>query len=629
MLSLMILCGPLALTILSLVHASPLERSPLQARATGALSAYIAAQSPVALQGVLNNIGPSGSKAPGAAAGIVVASPSTSNPNYFYSWTRDSALTFKLLVDTFIAGDFALQTLIENYIDAQAHLQTVSNPSGGLGTGGLAEPKFNVDETAFTGAWGRPQRDGPALRATALIAYSRWLISNGYSSTVTSVVWPIISNDLSYVGQYWNQTGFDLWEEVDGSSFFATAVQHRALVEGNTLASQVGQLCPGCAVAPQILCFLQSYWNGQYILANINQNNGRSGKDANTLLGTIHTFDPSAACDDSTFQPCSSKALVNLKVVTDSFRSIYSINSGVPEGTAVSVGRYPEDVYQGGNPWYISTAAAAELLYDALYQWNRIGSLTVTSTSLAFFKDFSSSVTAGTYASGSATYTTLTNAIKNYADGYISIIEKYTPANNSLAEQFSRTNGAPLSAGDLTWSYASFLTAIARRANQVPASWGEPSANSIPSICSATSVNGPYTTATKTAFPPGQTSATGIHTSTTKPTNTPCPSATSIAVTFNELESTSYGENVFIAGSVAQLGSWNTANAIALSASLYSSANPLWTVTLNLPPGLSFQYKYLKKEADGSVVWESDPNRQFTVPGGCVGAGVVENDTWR
>jgi glucoamylase len=284
-----------------------------------------------------------------------------------------------------------------------------------------------------------------------MIAYSRWLISNEYNSTALSIIWPIISNDLSYVEGNWNQTGFDLWEEINGSSFFTIAVQHRALVEGAALATQLGQTCPGCiSQAPQILCFLQSFWTGSFILANTNS--GRSGKDANSLLGSIHTFDPAAGCDDSTFQPCSDMALANHKVVTDSFRSIYAINSGIPEGTAVAVGRYPEDSYMGGNPWYINTAAAAEQLYDALYQWNRIGSLTVTSTSLAFFQDFSPSVATGTYSSSSATYTTLTSAIRTYADGYLSVIEKYTPSNGSLSEQFSRSNGAPLSAPDLTWS---------------------------------------------------------------------------------------------------------------------------------------------------------------------------------
>lgn len=322
-------------------------------RATGSLTDFIATETSIALQGILNNIGPAGSKAGGAQSGLVAASPSRSNPDYFHSWTRDSALTFKVLVDAFIAGNSALQSQIEKYIYAQAQLQAVSNPSGSLANGaGLGEPKFEVDGTAFTGAWGRPQRDGPALRATALIAYSRWLLNHAGTSMVTSVIWPIVSNDLDYVAQYWNQTTFDLWEETNGSSFFTTAVQHRALVEGNTLAGQMGKSCTGCASqASQILCFLQSYWNGQYILANINGNNGRSSKDVNTILASIHTFDTSAFCDDSTFQPCSAMALANHKVTTDSFRTVFAINSGIAAGSAVAVGRYPEDVYQGGNPW--------------------------------------------------------------------------------------------------------------------------------------------------------------------------------------------------------------------------------------------------------------------------------------
>jgi glucoamylase len=79
-------------------------------------------------------------------------------------------------VDQLIAGNKSLEPLIQQYISAQAKLQTVNNPSGGLCSGGLAEPKFEVNLTPFTGAWGRPQRDGPALRATAMIAYSRYLI---------------------------------------------------------------------------------------------------------------------------------------------------------------------------------------------------------------------------------------------------------------------------------------------------------------------------------------------------------------------------------------------------------------------------------------------------------------------
>lgn len=258
-----------------------------------------------------------------------------------------------MLVDAFIAGDASLQPEIEHYIAAQALLQTVANPSGDLTDGsGLGEPKFEANGTAFTGPWGRPQRDGPALRATALMAYSRRLIANGGLNNVASAIWPIVSNDLNYIGQYWNRTGFDLWEEVDGSSFFTTAVQHRALVEGQALAEQIGNTCPACeSQAPEVRCFLQSFWNGEFVTSNINAKTGRNGRDANSILAAIHTFDPNAACDDTTFQPCSSRALANHKEVTDSFRSIYPINSGIPHGSAVAVGRYSEDVYMGGNPW--------------------------------------------------------------------------------------------------------------------------------------------------------------------------------------------------------------------------------------------------------------------------------------
>lgn len=123
----------------------------------------------------------------------------------FYTWTRDSALTLKMIVDEFVFGNTSLRTYIDDYVHAQAVLQTVTNPSGTLLPSGLGlgEPKFNVDGTRFNGAWGRPQRDGPALRAITLMKYCNWLIAQGQLSTVQSTIWPIISNDLSYVGQYW------------------------------------------------------------------------------------------------------------------------------------------------------------------------------------------------------------------------------------------------------------------------------------------------------------------------------------------------------------------------------------------------------------------------------------------
>jgi hypothetical protein len=55
-------------------------------------------------------------------------------------------------------------------------------------------------------------------------------------------------------------SSFDLWEEINSSSFFTTAVQHRALREGALLAAQLGQTISVDTYklqAGNLLCFLQ------------------------------------------------------------------------------------------------------------------------------------------------------------------------------------------------------------------------------------------------------------------------------------------------------------------------------------------------------------------------------------
>jgi glucoamylase len=548
-------------------------------------SSYFTAESPIAKAGLLANIGPNGAKSSGAKAGIVIASPSTTNPDYLFSWVRDSSLVFKVIADQFSRGeDDSLRGQIDNFFAAESALQQVSNPSGAVNTGGLGEPKFNIDGSAFTGSWGRPQRDGPALRSTALITYAYWLLDHGNTTFVTNTMWPVIQLDLDYVATYWNQSTFDLWEETFSSSFFTTAVQHRALREGAALAAQIGQTASSRrynAQADNILCFLQTYWNptGGYITANTG--GCRSGKDSNTILASIHTWDINAGCDAITFQPCSDKALSNLKVYVDSFRSIYPINSGISVTSAVAVGRYPEDTYYSGNPWYLSTFAVAEQLYDALLTWDFAGAVNVTSTSLDFFRQFESSISTGTYPSDSSEYSKLTSAIKSFADGFVEIAAKYTPSAGGLAEQFDKVSGLPLSAADLTWSYASVMTAASAYAGVTPASWGAEGLI-VPSKC----------------VPPPQ-----------------------VIVSFNVNATTVFGENIFLAGSVDTLKDWSPDNAILLDPAKY----PIWSTNVSVPGDAGIQYKYIRKYLN-DVTWESDPNRVLITP---ESGDVTLDDTWR
>ena len=140
---------------------------------------YVRKEGGVAKVGLLANIGPSGSKSAGAKPGIVVASPSTVDPNYLFTWIRDASLVFKVIIDQFTTGeDKSLRGYIDNFVHSQSVIQQISNPSGTVVTGGLGEPKFEINETAFTGSWGRPQRGLVIFTTLRMVAQtscvSRW-----------------------------------------------------------------------------------------------------------------------------------------------------------------------------------------------------------------------------------------------------------------------------------------------------------------------------------------------------------------------------------------------------------------------------------------------------------------------
>ena len=76
---------------------------------------------------------------------------------------------------------------------------------------------------------------------------------------------------------------------------------------------------------------------------------------------------------------------------------------------------------------------------------------------------------------------------------------------------------------------------------------------------------------------------------------------------------TQAGQTIKIVGFIPEHGSWNTASAVALSARGYTNSNPLWSVTVSLAAGTTFQYKFINVASNGAVSWESDPSRQNTV----------------
>ncbi|PKS12443.1 hypothetical protein jhhlp_000649 [Lomentospora prolificans] len=102
-----------------------------------------------------------------------------------------------------------------------------------------------------------------------------------------------------------------------------------------------------------------------------------------------------------------------------------------------------------------------------------------------------------------------------------------------------------------------------------------------------------------------------------------CTTASTVAVTFNEVVATQYGQTIKIVGSIPELGSWNPSTAPSLDASQYTASNNLWTLTLNIAAGTTFEYKFVNVASSGAVTWESDPNRSYTVPKTCATTATV------
>lgn len=86
--------------------------------------------------------------------------------------------------------------------------------------------------------------------------------------------------------------------------------------------------------------------------------------------------------------------------------------------------------------------------------------------------------------------------------------------------------------------------------------------------------------------------------------------------------STLWGENIYIAGNVAELGSWSAD--LAAGPALCPNY-PDWTVFIDVPAGQVIEWKALKKGSSTTTVWQSGGNNSFTAPTTGVGTATT---TW-
>ncbi len=85
---------------------------------------------------------------------------------------------------------------------------------------------------------------------------------------------------------------------------------------------------------------------------------------------------------------------------------------------------------------------------------------------------------------------------------------------------------------------------------------------------------------------------------------------------------TTFGQNVYLTGSVAELGNWDTNKAIGPMFNQVVYNYPTWYYDVSVPAGTTIQYKFIKKNGS-TVTWEGGSNRTYTVPTNATGTVIV------
>lgn len=379
--------------------------------------------------------------------GAVIASPSQSHPNYYFHWVRDAAITMALLESDYAMDhDSNIESLLKNYVTWVEKIQNATASTANQDI--LGEPKFYVTGQVYAGPWGRPQNDGPALRAITLLQFAthlpqsehnqHYIHEHLYNNSLQHDSMGVIKRDLEYIAHHHQDPNFDLWEEVYGQHFFTKMVQRKALLLGSEFAKQQHDPLAShyyhqqaMAIEHDLHAFIDI--TNQQIQATLAPHPGPQKVhelDMAILLGFIH-----GQLEGHEFitvdNPLLSRTFNQLQAY---FQQAYRLNDGQ---MLPLFGRYPGDTYDGyqtnglGNPWFILTATAADYYYQQALvasKWDRQQSFTLLEK----------------------------------GDTLLLRLKAYAP-NLHFHEQINRDTAVPQGAADLTWSYSSILHALKAR----------------------------------------------------------------------------------------------------------------------------------------------------------------------
>jgi glucoamylase len=392
------------------------------------------------------------------AKGSVLASPesasSDTEPDYFFHWLRDSAavmdaglVLFRRGIDAegwkqrfaeFVAFSLDLSAIsgrrfIEEHGDLAAResrtapkLRQFLRPDAEIaaieGDSVLGDVRYNADATLDFLKWSRPQHDGVAARALTAM---RFEAAGALMEDAEARIGDLIRLDLDYTLKYAAAPCIDIWEEELALHYYTCLMQYAALRQGAARAASGGDgdyaetLRAG---ADRLSAELERFWSPEkgVMLSRVKRTEPNTDKelDIAVILGVLHAGLPAGA--DNPHSVADPRIAATLRELEALFLADYALNQGA--GAALALGRYRGDSYISGGAFFFSTFGGAEFYYK-----------------LAAAKRDRTMIAKG--------------------DAILQMARRSIPASGEMAEQFDQTTGEQTSAKNLTWSYASFITA--------------------------------------------------------------------------------------------------------------------------------------------------------------------------
>jgi glucoamylase len=378
--------------------------------------------------------------------GCVLAAPSWENSathvtqDYVYNWTRDAAI---------VATELAAGTLPSNQplIDYVQFAQTCQNSGGDFDRGSFL---INGTPRSWT-----DQSDGPAIQTLAILQLFAQL-----DAPTQAVANAVVAANLNFLQNAYQGQTYNLWEEEYGASFFARSVQLRCFLA--ITANTVGIGVPGwlSTAIPWLENALAGHWNGQYYQSVLPvPADYRAPYDPNIDIVMAAIYGAVAVTDTRLL---ATAAALRSQWSDPASTYFYPVN-GADQGRGVGpmLGRYPGDVYDGDtdaqvgdHPWAVSTANFAELYYRLAKQITTAGTVPLDQLSAGFFSQVG--------IDASATSAAAAAALQAAGDQMLQAVVFHSD-HLELSEQFDAISGYEKSVANLSWSYASFLSAVRAR----------------------------------------------------------------------------------------------------------------------------------------------------------------------